>query len=325
MIMNVSSYYTIHHVTRFRYSASISESIMEVRIQPRSEGIQRCLDFHLHTNPRARIMTYRGEYGNRVHHFDVPNRHSQLIITAQALVELIAPPPLPQALDPQAWDELDTLTASDEHWDTLMPSHFARPSDLLHDFARELGLRRRDDPLTVLRDLNTAMYKHLAYAQKNTRVDSPIEDALNVRRGVCQDFAHIMITLVRELQIPCRYVSGYLFQQSRARDRSAEAATHAWVEALLPGLGWVGFDPTNNSIAAERHIRVAIGRDYADVPPTRGVFRGSAESELAVAVKVLPSDTLRGDDMPLEADWTPSTIDGYEYEQGPQQQQPQQQ
>ncbi len=325
MIMNLLYYYTIHHVTRFRYSAPISESIMEVRIQPRSEGIQHCLDFHLHTNPRARIMTYRGEYGNRVHHFDVPNRHSQLIITAQALVELTAPPPLPQTLDPQAWDELDSLTATDEHWDMLMPSHFARPSDLLHDFARELGLRRRDDPLTVLRDLNTAIYKHLEYAQKNTRVDSPIEDALNVRRGVCQDFAHIMITLVRELQIPCRYVSGYLFQQSRERDHSAEDATHAWVEALLPGLGWVGFDPTNNSIAAERHIRVAIGRDYADVPPTRGVFRGSAESELAVAVKVLLSDTLRGDDMLFEADWTPATIDGYEYEQGPQQQQPQQQ
>ena len=325
MIMNVSSYYTIHHVTRFRYSTPISESIMEVRIQPRSEGIQRSLDFRLHTNPRARIMNYRGEYGNRVHHFDVPNRHSQLTITAQALVELTAPPPLPQSLRPQAWDELEALTATDEHWDMLMPSQFARPSDLLRDFARELDVRRRDDPLTVLRDLNTATHEHLEYAQKNTRVDSPIEDALSARRGVCQDFAHIMITLVRELQIPCRYVSGYLFQQSRSRDRSAEDATHAWVEALLPGLGWVGFDPTNNSIAAERHIRVAIGRDYADVPPTRGVFRGSAESELAVAVKVLPSDTFRSDDLPLEADWTPSTIDGYEYEQGPQQQQPQQQ
>ena len=300
---------------------------MEVRIQPRSEGVQRCLNFRLHTNPRARIMTYRGEYGNRVHHFDVPNRHSQLTITAEALVELTAPPPLPWALPQGAWDELDALTATDEYWDMLTPSHFARPSDLLHDFARELDIGRRDDPLTVLRDLNTAVHEHLEYAPKNTRVDSPIEDALSVRRGVCQDFAHIMITLVRELQIPCRYVSGYLFQQSRARDRSAEDATHAWVEALLPGLGWVGFDPTNNTVAAERHIRVAIGCDYADVPPTRGVFRGSAEGELAVAVKVLPSDAdaARGSDLPLEPEWMPSTIEGYEYEQGPQQQQPQQQ
>jgi transglutaminase-like putative cysteine protease len=327
VITNSSAYYTIHHVTRFRYSAPISESIMEVRIQPRSEGIQRCLDFQLHSSPRARIMNYRGEYGNRVHHFDVPNRHNQLTITAEALVEVTTPPPIPKALVSRAWDELDALTATDEYWDMLMPSHFARPSELLREFASELELQRRDDPLSLLRELNTMIYEKFEYAKKNTRVDSPIEDALSTRRGVCQDFAHIMITLVRELRIPCRYVSGYLFQQSRSRERSADGATHAWVEALLPGLGWVGFDPTNNTIAAERHIRVAIGRDYADVPPTRGVFRGSAESELAVAVRVVESDAdaLRSDVLLLESDWEPAGIDGYEYEPGPQQQQPQQQ
>src|ERR1700694_6168843 len=150
-------YYTVHHITRFRYSTPISESIMEVRIQPRSEGLQRCLDFHLHTNPRSHILTYRGELGNRVHHFDVPNLHSQLTITAEALVELTPPPPLPQALSPDAWDELDALTATDEYWDMLMPSHFASPSDLLDALAREIDLRRRNEPLTVLRDLNTSM------------------------------------------------------------------------------------------------------------------------------------------------------------------------
>jgi transglutaminase-like putative cysteine protease len=322
---NVASHYIIHHVTRFRYSTPISESIMEVRIQPRSEGFQRCLDFRLHTSPRASIFTYRGEYGNRVHHFDVPNRHSQLTITAEALVEVTPPPSLPEALSPQAWDELDDLTATDEYWDMLMPSHFARPGPLLYDFARELDLQRRNDPLTVLRDLNTAIHEKFEYAQKSTRVDSPIEDALSARRGVCQDFTHILITLVRELGIPCRYVSGYLFHQGRGRDRSAEDATHAWVEALLPDLGWVGFDPTNNTIAGERHIRVAIGRDYADVPPTRGVFRGKAQSELAVAVKVSPSNTPLSTDLPQEADWVPANLDGYEPETGPQQQQPQQQ
>jgi len=231
-------------------------------------------------------MNYRGGNGNRVHHFDVPNRHSQLTITAQALVELTAPPPLPQSLRPQAWDELEALTATDEHWDMLMPSHFACPSDLLHDFARELDVRRRDDPLTVLRDLNTAMHEHLEYAQKNTRVDSPIEDALSARRGVCQDFAHIMITLVRELHIPCRYVSGYLFQQSRSRDRSAEDATHAWVEALLPGLGWVGFDPSNRICPTHAYIRSSIGLDYASAAPVRGVRRGNSAESLAVRIAV---------------------------------------
>ncbi len=261
-------YYTIRHTTRFRYSAPINESIMEVRIQPRSEG-----------------------------NLDIPNSHNQLTITAQALVDVTAPSPLPEALTPQAWDELDALTGSDDYWDTLMPSRFANPSELLYELAHELDVRRRDDPLTVLRDLNSAIYRTFEYSPKTTRVDSPIDEALSLRKGVCQDLAHIMITLARHLQIPCRYVSGYLY---RGEGRSTGEATHAWVEAYLPDLGWVGFDPTNNTVTDERHVRVAIGRDYADVPPTRGVFRGKAESELAVTVRIAPSQISLTDELPLE-------------------------
>jgi transglutaminase-like putative cysteine protease len=106
---------------------------------------------------------------------------------------------------------------------------------------------------------------------------------------VCQDFAHIVIALARGFRLPCRYVSGYLYHSRLRQDRSAEGTSHAWVEALLPECGWVGFDPTNNLIAGERHIRTAIGRDYADVPPTRGLFKGDAASELSVNVRVWPS------------------------------------
>jgi transglutaminase-like putative cysteine protease len=121
-------------------------------------------------------------------------------------------------------------------------------------------------------------------------VDSPIDEALRARAGVCQDFAHIMTALIRCVGIPCRYVSGYIASQPSAHDRSDDNATHAWIEALLPGLGWVGVDPTNDIMAGERHIAVAIGRDYADVPPTRGVFKGDAGSELSVAVSVTRAD-----------------------------------
>src|SRR4030095_186621 len=107
------------------------------------------------------------------------------------------------------------------------------------------------------------------YSPHATRVDSPIDEALEARSGVCQDFAHIMIALSRGLGIPCRYVRGYLFQQSDREMRSTDGATHAWVEALLPGLGWVGFDPTNDMVGGDRPIRVAIRRGYADVAPTR--------------------------------------------------------
>jgi transglutaminase-like putative cysteine protease len=133
-------------------------------------------------------------------------------------------------------------------------------------------------------------------------VNSPIEVSLDSRQGVCQDFSHIMIAVVRNLGIPCRYVSGYLYHDQLHHDRSAEGATHAWVEALLPGLGWVGFDPTNGVIAGSRHIKTAIGRDYADVPPTIGTMKGRTETELQVRVRVAASQALLPPDEEFAAD-----------------------
>jgi transglutaminase-like putative cysteine protease len=289
-------YYSILHKTRFRYSAPVSESVTEVYMQPRSEGAQRCLSFKLTTSPASRVSSYTDSYGNIVHHFDIPAPHKVMAITAEAIVILPPPTPLPAALGPEAWAELDALTEAEDHWDFLAPSRFAQSTPLLLELADELEAVRRDDPLVVLRQLNERMYRSFAYDPEHTEVDSPIDLALEARKGVCQDFAHIMIALVRPLGIPCRYVSGYLFHRVEDHDRSEQDASHAWIEALLPGLGWVGFDPTNNLVAGERHIRTAVGRDYADVPPTRGVFKGRAESHLAVGVKVAPTEAPIPDD-----------------------------
>src|SRR6201984_1143839 len=284
-------FYSIRHLTKFRYANPVSESVMETRMHPRNEVNQRCLTFHLAVSPRCRAFSYRDYLGNHVHHFDIPGQHAQLVIIAEALVDLQAPLQLPASLGPTAWDELDVLVQDGDYWEMLLPSEFAKPTPSLVKLAGQLDVRRRDDPLTVLRELNSALYSSFEYALKSTRVDSPIDDAIRTRQGVCQDFAHIMIALVRTLGIPCRYVSGYLHRRVEDHDRSAEDATHAWVEALLPQVGWVGFDPTNHLIASDRHIRIAIGRDYADVPPTRGIFRGQTASELSVAVRVTSSDT----------------------------------
>jgi transglutaminase-like putative cysteine protease len=303
-------YYSIRHLTRFRYSAPIRESIMEVRMHPRNEQTQRCLEFRLQTEPSAQIMYYRDYLGNTIHHFGVPGRHTQLTITAESLVEMLPPPPLPEALDMAVWEELDNLKTTAHHWDMLVPSHFAHPSDLLYKLQHELAIERnQEDPLTTLLRLNTAIYNSFEYVPMSTTVDSPIDDSLRERRGVCQDFAHVMITIVRLLGIPCRYVSGYLFHRAEDHDRSEEDATHAWLEAYLPTLGWIGFDPTNNLVCAERHLRTAIGRDYADVPPTRGVFKGNAESELEVGVRVSPTEAPIAEDVELlpVVDWLPPT------------------
>jgi transglutaminase-like putative cysteine protease len=297
-------FYAIRHFTRYRYSRPVWQSMLEVRMHPRSENRQRCFTFRLSVNPRARIFTFMDYLGNQVHHFDLPSHHRELTVVADALVNVDLPPPLPQALPFEAWDELRHLIDDGDHWQMLVASRYARTSPPLEALARELELERPDgrDPLSLVRQVNDSMHRTFEYAAKTTAVNSPIEDSLGSRQGVCQDFAHIMIALVRGLGIPCRYVSGYLYHDERHHDRSSEGATHAWVEALMPGLGWVGFDPTNDLIAGGRHIRTAIGRDYADVPPTLGTMKGRAETELQVRVRVTPSEALLPPDQEFAAD-----------------------
>jgi transglutaminase-like putative cysteine protease len=264
---------------------------MEVRLQPRSDGEQRCLNFVLNVDPAANVMQYRDFMGNVVHHFDIAGKHAMVKVTAQSAVEVqnVAEP---RAADSGDWADLDAQVEGNDYWEMLLPSHFAQSSAALEQLAAELGCERRGNPLALLTELNEAIYKLFAYVPNSTKVDSPIAEALETRQGVCQDFAHIMIALVRGVKIPCRYVSGYMFHRDDTeRDRSLEGASHAWIEALVPRLGWVAFDPTNNLVGGDRHIRVAIGRDYADVPPTRGVYKGEAQSELSVAVTVSPADT----------------------------------
>lgn len=283
-------FYAIRHSTRFRYSDSVRQSVMEVWMQPRSEGKQTVRQFELTTEPRARLFAHRDFLGNIVHHFDIPGAHDQMSVIAEALVEVELPLPLPDKLGPDSWFELDEMVKHGDYWDYLMPSRFTRPTDLLKQFAQELGVQRGPDPLTTVRQLNSHIYGAFSYVQNVTRADSPIDEALQNRHGVCQDYSHVMIALLRDMRIPARYVSGYLYHRSGTRDRSAADATHAWVEVLLPGLGWIGFDPTNDLVTEDRHIRTAVGRDYADVPPTRGVFKGRAMQEMKVAVNVTPAD-----------------------------------
>jgi transglutaminase-like putative cysteine protease len=297
-------FYAIRHFTRYRYSRPVWQSVMQLRMQPRSEHTQRCFTFQLAISPQVRLFSYQDHIGNVVHHFDVPGQHRQLTIIADALVDVETPAPLPESLGPDAWGEIDALIERDDYWDMLLPSRYAHTSPELVALAEELEVDRRDgrQPLELLTTLNRKLYHHFSYVKRSTEVDTAIEDAIRSRKGVCQDFAHIMISMVRNLRIPCRYVSGYLHRDPDHADRSDEGATHAWVEALLPGIGWVGFDPTNNLIVGGRHIRTAIGRDYADVSPSVGTMKGSAETELQVRVRVIPSDAVLPPDKEFAAD-----------------------
>ncbi len=279
--------FKIDHTTAFTYSEPVLYSLLELRLRPRTEGQQQCLSFKLTTTPPSQATAYRDGLGNAVHHFDIPQQHTELRLVSEAVVEIAPFPELPPSLSPSAWDALRTLSISGEFYDELEPSHYIQTTPALVAFTEQLGVAQpHSDPLTLLRQLNAAIKTTLRYDQRSTSVDSAIDVALELRGGVCQDYAHIMIAICRRLGIPARYVSGYLFHRTDQKDQSAEDASHAWIEAYLPGLGWIGFDPTNDLIAAERHVRVAVGRDYLDVPPVRGVLNGGGASTLEVGVRV---------------------------------------
>ncbi len=283
----------IRHVTRYHYEKPVRESIMELRMQPQKSIRQRLISFDLELEPRAQLFSYIDPFGNAVHHFDVPQPHDELTIVSRATVETQAPPDLPEHLDLGEWDRLKSSFTQAECFEFLHPHGFTQVTPALRAFmeSKTLEASQIRDPLSRLRYLNQTIYACFAYEPGVTRADSVVDEALKRGAGVCQDFAHIMIAIARDWGLPARYVSGYLFTDRKQGDRSDPDSTHAWVEVFLPSHRWVGFDPTNNMLTCDRHVGVAIGRDYADVPPSRGVYKGHSDSQLAVDVAVTKART----------------------------------
>ena len=180
-------------------------------------------------------------------------------IVSRSSVELDPPAPVPDALDAGAWYEIRSWNNQFGYWDFTRPSAFCRPSPALDAFMAESAIEAGGDPLQSLVQLSDTLHSSFQYLPGSTTVVSPIEHILESRRGVCQDYSHVMITIARSWGIPSRYVSGYLYLDNQTEEPPTQPASHAWVECLLPGLGWVGFDPTNRSLASQRHVRVGVG------------------------------------------------------------------
>ena len=183
-------YYSIQHLTRFDYAHSVCESAMEVRMQPRGDGNQRCLTFSLSVSPRCRVFSYRDHLANQGHHFDIPGDHRQLVIVAHSLVEQQPLGQIPNRLTPAAWQELDVLLAQGDFWEMLLPSTFAEPTEALRALAAEWRITRRDDPLSMLHEISRNASTTSKYLPRSTKVDSPIDVALGAKRGVPGLCAH---------------------------------------------------------------------------------------------------------------------------------------
>ncbi len=277
--------YLIEHVSRYRYATLASACVMSLRLRPLEDCRQRVLAFAIETEPPSSLECTRDGFGNAHHLLALHREHDALTITARSTVELQPADPRPTGLASDAWDTVRSWTDRFDLWEFTHASALARPTPALDAFVGELALAPLGDPLSSVAALSDTLHAAFTYAPGATTAESPIEHILASRRGVCQDYAHVMIAIARSWAIPARYVSGYLHVTGDDHAHVPGNAMHAWVECLLPGLGWVGFDPTNLGLP-DRHIRVAVGRDYRDVSPTRGVRQGGDEEELTVHVSV---------------------------------------
>jgi transglutaminase-like putative cysteine protease len=279
---------SIFHRTRYAYSAPVPQSFNEVRMHPLTDPHQTCSAFGLSIAPAAPFRRRLDFFSNWVHSFEIGIPHAELVVEARSEVET-HPPPLDPARLADTPDDIDP-SAEDDLFEFLGSS----PSIALDETIWRLAVDARSGARTIWETvlaMGRILRREFAYAPASTTVRSSAAEFFRDRRGVCQDFAHGMIALCRSAGIPARYVSGYLYTGTGENaGGSVPEATHAWCDIYLPSAGWTGFDPTHGRPVGEEHVRLAVGRDYTDVPPLRGSYRGNADAELSVEVHVRRAD-----------------------------------
>jgi transglutaminase-like putative cysteine protease len=281
-------HFAIRYLSRYRYDADVVDNINALRIRPATGSRQRVDDFTLRLTPEVRQHRHEDYYGTDVVEFEITRPHSELVIDALAHVTT-EPQPDPPA---SAWMDLDAPGYREAGAEFLMQTDEAPGHSLLDELQAELS--RSATPVDAVLLVSELIPDRLEYRKGATYVDSTLADLLDVRAGVCQDFVHLGLHLLRSQGIAARYVSGYLYTQGAGADEdgdgaaSVEVDTHAWIEALLPSPGgeprWVSIDPTNRGLTGECHVKIGHGRHYADVPPIKGVYRGGATALLDASV-----------------------------------------
>lgn len=282
---------TITHTTNYDYASPVYDSVNEIRLTPFTYEHQSCYQHAIVVEPNTSLFSYDDYFGNRVHAFSVNQGHQRLTIKTQMTVvtkKAFIPPTDLLLSDTDSWAWLNREETSNEFAEYLQPTSYTQLTPEVIEFAQSPEeYNHKQNVYDYLLAITKQIKQQFVYDPYATTVHTVVEEMLQTKRGVCQDFAHLMIAACRAIGIPARYVSGYHFiGDLQGGNADYEQASHAWVEAYVPGPGWCGFDPTNDELIGERYVKLAHGRDYRDIVPVKGVYRGASPSELEVTVDV---------------------------------------
>ncbi|MCU0357785.1 MAG: transglutaminase family protein [Cyclobacteriaceae bacterium] len=276
------SLFYIRHRTHYRYSGQVIDSANQIKLYPVQDQHQRVTDHHLFVSTQPPIQTVRDYFGNLTGFFTVIQPHTELIIDSRVTVEMTEHPVIHKKEEAMGiWQQLNAPENHLLFHDFLKAEEAQYQSEIesaVHDI-----LSKVQHPLDTILDLSDYIYHHFTYKKGVTTIETSVDELWNLRAGVCQDFAHLLLYMLRLLGIPGRYISGYICPGSS--EWRGEGATHAWVEAWLPDTGWIGVDPTNKCLAGGRHVRLASGRHFSDCTPVKGTYKGATEHKLEVTVQ----------------------------------------
>lgn len=275
--------YRIKHVTRYTYTTPVNDSANQILLYPIADEQQEVKKHEISISHNPPIEVYNDYFGNRVGLFTVVRPHQELNI--QSEIEVITyPVPLPpdDVFPQQQWEDLEMMGEQFPYIDFLAQEAFDASNEVINEVHKLMS--NPNTPFEVAQVMSSFVYNSFEYKKGITSVQTKIDEVWNLKVGVCQDFAHILLVMLRMIGIPAQYVSGYICPKNN--DLRGEGATHAWVDAFIPHHGWIGVDPTNDCIVSDRHERLAVGRNFSDCTPVKGTYKGSSEHTLQVYVTI---------------------------------------
>lgn len=275
--------YRIKHITRYTYTVPVIDSANQIMLYPVADQLQEVEYHNLHITYNPQIDVYDDYFGNKAGLFTIIAPHNELNIVSEIKVETYPVNNPQDSMSPEEqWNHLALIREVYTYQDFLIKETFDKSNELFAEV--EQLLNKSLTPFRVTQEMSGFVYNQFEYKQGITSVETKLDEVWKLKAGVCQDFAHILLVMLRMAGIPSRYVSGYICPKNK--DLRGEGATHAWVDAYIPYHGWIGLDPTNNCVVSDRHVRLAVGRNFSDCTPVKGTYKGPSEHTLEVSVTI---------------------------------------